>query len=138
MPASKAPAMIRGAVTVLELLLSKEPSEEKTPAGGHSSDNDRGGSNDGKCSVRPGVDATSRQSYATSERANSTLLTPLRAQYHKSAAASTAAVMPNSDRGFDRPRRAPRRPPTLAARTPRRRGRGRWHPNLGRRVTCVT
>jgi hypothetical protein len=70
MPARTAAAMIRGAVAFLELLLSKEPSKEKTPAGGDSSDNDRGGSNDGKCSVRPGVDATSRQSCATSERAN--------------------------------------------------------------------
>jgi hypothetical protein len=69
---------------------------------GDSSDNDRGGSNDGKCSVRPGVDATSRQSCATSERANSTLLTPLRAQYHKYAVAGTAAVIPNSI-AFDRP-----------------------------------
>jgi hypothetical protein len=63
----------------------------------HLSDGDRGGSKGDKSSGPVG-DVSSRQSCATNEAANSTLLTPLSGHYHKCA--PTAMVPPTLFEGI--------------------------------------
>ena len=73
----------------------------KLTRAGNPSDDDRGGSRGGSCSVLSAADASSPQSCATSERATSTLLTPLREQYHKYAVVSHWLGALISDLGSD-------------------------------------
>ena len=77
------------AVELLTPYVGKEPAKEKSPVLGHSvSDGDRVGLKDDKTADSHPARVSTQSTSATSEPASSTLLTPLRAQYHKFAVAS--------------------------------------------------